>query len=436
LSKSSLGKSWPRIIPPCCNRVQSTRLRNLRDEKTLGDDVSLRPIPKRVHERLGGHSILFLPSFCRVYNFVRKLLVAHFVRGKAEALMNVHISYRLLKIPAVEKDIQHQIEKLRKRLQVFRPELVHLKGVVEEVSPREGTSVSLNLRLPSGQLAVQTSASTPAAAVKSAFEDLLQQVNKHKEILRASHKWQRGRRGNVSRPVPPMQEVPFEQTLAAVHPPTISADDVRSYVNVNLARLERFIEREIYFRETQEGITPDALSKDEVIDETIAAALGEGQEKPERLALEPWLYRLALKALEDLSHTDETDGRAVPLEDSARQRNVKGTDEPELQFHQPDESITGETVIPDSRVATPEQIIASDEMLRLIASALRDLGSGPREAFILHAIEGFSIGEITAITGLPSDRIITFVSAARDHLRRSPGLAREFQGRIAATGAA
>ena len=52
--------------------------------------------------------------------------------------MNVHVSYRLHKIPAVEKDIQHQIERLQKRLQVFRPELIHLKGVVEETSPREG----------------------------------------------------------------------------------------------------------------------------------------------------------------------------------------------------------------------------------------------------------------------------------------------------------
>jgi len=199
--------------------------------------------------------------------------------------MNVHVSYRLHKIPAVEKDIQHQIEKLQKRLQVFRPELIHLKGVVEEISPREGTSVSLNLRLPSGQMAVQASAATAATAVKSAFEDLLQQVSKHKDILRASHKWQRGKRGDSARPGSIVREVPFEQTLAAVFPPTISADDIRSYVNVNLARLERFVEREIYFREAQELIAADSLSKEEVIDETIAAALGNGQEKPERLAL-------------------------------------------------------------------------------------------------------------------------------------------------------
>jgi len=350
--------------------------------------------------------------------------------------MNVHVSYRLHKTPAVEKETQHQIERLRKRLQVFRPELIHLKGVVEEVSAREGTSVSLNLRLPSGQMAVQTNAPTAAAAVKSAFEDLLQQVNKHKEMLRASHKWQRGKRGDSVRPSTIMREVPFEQTIAAVYPPTVSADDVRSYVNVNLARLERFVEREIYFREAQESVAPDQLSKEEVIDETIAAALAEGPEKPERLALEPWLYRLALQALDELSRTDESNGNAVCLEESARLPNVKGSDEPGLQFHQPDESITGETVIADSRVSTPEQIMASDEMLRLIASALRDLGSGPREAFILHTIEGFSVGEIAGITGLPTDRIVAFISAAREHLRQSPSLAHEFQRRLSTSGVA
>jgi DNA-directed RNA polymerase specialized sigma24 family protein/ribosome-associated translation inhibitor RaiA len=356
--------------------------------------------------------------------------------SKAEALMNVHVSYRLPKLPAVEKDVQHQIEKLQKRLQVFRPELVHLKAMVEEVSPREGTSVSLNLRLPSGQMAVQKAAPTPTAAVKAAFEDLLQQVNKHKDLLRASHKWQRDRRGNSSRPGAAMREVPFEQTIAAVFPPTISADDIRSYVNANLARLSRFVEREIYVREVQGIIAPDSVSKEEVIDEAIAAALSDGQEKPEKLALEPWLYRQALHALNELSREDESNGNAVHLEDSARRPNVRGSDEAELQFHQPDESVTGASVIADSRVATPEQIMASDELLRLVASALRDLGAGPREAFILHVVEGFTVEEIVAITGSPAERVLASVSAARDHLHKAPGLAKQFQGRLAPTGAA
>jgi DNA-directed RNA polymerase specialized sigma24 family protein/ribosome-associated translation inhibitor RaiA len=347
--------------------------------------------------------------------------------------MNVHISYRLHKTPAAEKDIQHQIEKLQKRLQVFRPELVHLKGMVEEGSAREGTCVSLNLRLPSGQMAVQAKASTAASAVKSAFDDLLQQLNKHKELLRSTHKWPRRQNDSSARR---NLSVPFEQTLAAVFPATVSSDDVRSYVNVNLSRLERFVEREIYFREAADQVVPDSISKEEVIDETIAAALGDGQEKPERLALEPWLYHLAMKALDELSRPEESNAGAVHLEDSARKPNVRASDEPELQFHQPDESITEETIIADGRVSTPEQIVGSDEMMHLIASALRDVSSAHREAFILHAIEGFGVDEISAITGVPPDRVLISISAARDHLRKSPSFTRQFKGRFATTGTA
>ena len=94
-------------------------------------------------------------------------------------------------------------------------------------------------------------------------------------------------------------------------------------------------------------------------------------------------------------------------------------------------------MIADARVATPEQILASDELLRLIASALRDLGSGPREAFILHAVEGFSVEEIVG-DYRPSRR-----AGARLRFCRARPLAQgagtwpsSFQGRFAPTGAA
>ncbi|HZW80297.1 MAG TPA: hypothetical protein VFF50_07495, partial [Candidatus Deferrimicrobiaceae bacterium] len=285
---------------------------------------------------------------------------------------------------------------------------------------------------------VQTTAATAAAAVKTAFEDLLQQVNKHKELLRSTHKWTR-RQNDASRPK--NIGVPFENTLAVVFPETVSADDVRSYVNINLSRLERFVEREIYFRETADQVVPDSISKEEVIDETIAAALGgdgekSGREKPERLALEPWLYRLALDALDQLSRPEGTNGGAVRLEESARKPNVRASDEPELQFHQPDESITEETIIADDRLATPEEIVGSDEMMRLIASALRDVRRDHREVFILHAVEGFGVEEISAITGSPPDQVLSSISAARDHLRKSSQFAGQFKGRFVNTGTA
>ena len=340
--------------------------------------------------------------------------------------MNVHISYKLRKTPDLEKEIDHLVEKLRKRLQVFRPELLHLKGVVEQNSPREGATVSLNLRLPSGQLAAQRSAPTALAAIKSGFDDLLQQTTRHKELLRSSHKWAR-RRSARSRTE---AQVPFEQTLASIQPSTVSAEDIRCYVNANLSRLERFVERELYFRETAEQLASDAVTKDEVIDEVIAGALGDGGDKPDKMALEPWLYRLAIHAIGDLLARSSDNVLSVHLEDSARAPNVRASDEPELQFHQPDETLTRESVIADRRTATPEDIASSDEMNTLVEFALAAAKPRDREVFILHTMEGFTVAEIASITDRKPESITASILAAREHLRRSPPIASRFKNRM------
>jgi RNA polymerase sigma factor (sigma-70 family) len=338
--------------------------------------------------------------------------------------MNVHVSFKVQKTPATENEINHQIEKIRKRLQVFRPELVHLKVVLEENSPREGTQVSLNLRLPSGQLAVERKASSATAAIKTAFDDLVQQVNRHKELLRSSHRWHRWR--GAGKPAPETG-VPFEKTVAAVQAPVISADDISSYVDVNLARLERFVDRELYFRQAEEDGYPDgALSTTDVVNEVIARALGD-HDRPEKMALEPWLYRLALEAIKEMAaRLDELES-PIHLEDSRRRQNVQASDEVVLQFHQADEGWTRESVIPDRRVASPEQTAYSDEMIALVQRALSGVTRTDREAFLLYGMEGFSLNEVASITGRHPEAVRESIERARDCVRKAPTVAREFQ---------
>ena len=336
--------------------------------------------------------------------------------------MNVHVSYKVPKTPDIEKEISHQIEKVRKRLQVFRPELVHLKAIVEQNSAREGTQVSLNLRLPSGQLTAEEKASTPTSAVKSAFDDLMQQINRHKELLRSSHKWRRWRGGVKESPEP---GVPFEQTVAAVLPPIISADDVRSYVDVNLSRLERFVDRELYFRRAAQDLPEGDVSTAEVVDEVVARALGDG-DRPEKLTLEPWLYRLAMQAMDEMSAHLSEEGSSIHLQEGRRPQNVRASDEPALQFHQPDEGWTRESSIADRRVVSPEQSAYSDEMSGLIEAALRGADRSDREAFLLYGMEGFSLPEIAAITGRHPEAVRESIQRARERVRSSPLVAAEF----------
>ena len=331
--------------------------------------------------------------------------------------MNVHVSYKAFKTPDVEQQLHLHIEKVRKRLQVFRPELIHLHVTLEHSSAREGASVSLNLRLPSGQMAASSVSAAPGTALKASFQDLQEQVTKHKARLREKYKRSAAREGGRSRSQP---QVPFEETMAAVKLPTVSSQDVTSWVDANLLRLRRFADRELSYREANGQLQPGSLTPEELINETIAAALGDNNvDKPERLALEPWLYRLAMRYLDRVMASQAENDGMVSLQQAIASPNVQASDEAQLQFYQPDEAPAAQDEIADGGAANPEEIAYSDEILTLVETVLRTADSKEREAFLLYAVEGFSPEEIAAIGDRPVEQVRNSIVAAREHLRRA-----------------
>lgn len=340
--------------------------------------------------------------------------------------MNVHVSYKVSKTPDLEQEFNSNIEKLARRLQVFRPELVHLHAVLESNSAREGFTVSLNLRLPSGQMAAREAAGSAASCIKNAFEDLIEELTRHKDRLRSEHKWVRRQRVERTRPQP---QVPFEETLAAVRPPAVTDRDIESYIDANLARLDRFVERELRYRRNA-GLSRDAVNKEEVVDEVVAAALGDEHEKPQVLGLEPWLYRLALRAIDTIAGGNRDNFPTVSLDASARKQNVQASDESQLQYHQPDEMFTGRDVIADRRVSTPEQIASSDEMIDQVEAALLGADRADRDAFILYAVEGFTSQEIAAISDRPADDVRASIQRARERLKGTLTMPNDFKERL------
>ena len=99
-------------------------------------------------------------------------------------------------------------------------------------------------------------------------------------------------------------------------------------------RLKRFIRRELDYREGEGQIPPGQIAIDDVLSEAIADALGEQRDRPERMKLEPWLYRLAKRAIDRLSSEDR------------EQR-----------------PIVEENVIPDPTANTPEELAARRELI-------------------------------------------------------------------------
>lgn len=338
--------------------------------------------------------------------------------------MNVHISYKAGKTPDVEREFQLQIGKLQRRLQVFKPELVHLHAIVEHENGHSW-SVSVNLRLPSGQMAVQKSGANVLTAVKSGFGDVVSQLNKHKELLRGQWNW-KSRRGPGRRQI--MEPAaPLEKTLAVVKPGTAPSEaqqhatvgngDVSNWVNANLQRLERFVQRELRYRVATGQIRDGQITREEVIDEVIVSALSQDEEKPDELSLESWFFRLALRAIRGLTQAN-ADTANVSLDAPAGIQNVTGSDENLLQYHQPDDSLQEENVIRDQSVRTPEEIVASEEMVAQLDFVLHEVNAEDREAFVLYALEGFTVEEIAKITDKPHDRIRKFIQHARQRIQQ------------------
>ena len=326
--------------------------------------------------------------------------------------MNVHVSYKAGKTPEVEHEFQHQIQKLRRRLQVFKPGLVHLHAFVEQEN-RHNASSSLNLRLPTGQMAAQRSGQNAQAAVKAAFADLLSQVTKHKELLRGH--WSRESSRSAGKREP--SRLPAAQQKAAPPAVMVVENAMVTWINANLFRLQDFVDSELQLRVAAGQLREDQVSCEEVIDEVMVGALSEENGKAAWLSPESWFHRLALQAIHRLIKSNADTGN-LSLDAPAGKQNVTGSDENVLQFHQPDDSLPEESVIRDASVRTPEEIFAGEEMVAQLDLVLHDVSTTDREAFVLYTMEGFTVEEISRLSGRSPELVRKSIQHARDKIQK------------------
>lgn len=353
--------------------------------------------------------------------------------------MNVHVSYKAGKTPEVEHEFQHQLQKLERRLQIFKPELVHLHAILEQQNNRS-LSMTLNLRLPSGQMTAERSGENSLAAVKSSFSDLLVQVTKHKDLLRghwtrkSSRREGRARLTAIPLPIEPLlaekvvhtkpHRITAGEILAPAANPAPAAKtdgtvpaDLEMWLGANLRALEEFIDQELNFQVESEQVRQDQITREEVIDEVIVSALSHEDNRTQLLSLENWFHRLAVQAIRRLIHTN-ADTANISLDAPAGIQNVTGSDENVLQYHQPDDSLPEESIIRDESVRTPEEIMAGDEMVAQLDGVLRGVQTQDREAFVLFTLEGFTVDEISRLAGRPPDQVRQSIHDARIHIQQ------------------
>src|SRR5260370_2149089 len=211
--------------------------------------------------------------------------------------MNVHVSFKAGKTPDIAREIQTHIQKLQRRLRVFKPDMVHIHALIDEESGQR-YSVSLNLRLPTGQVAAQQSGANLLTIIKSAFADLLSQISKHKELLR--RRWRHKRVQGVLEVEPPEMPAVSATSHEAQGDQAPQNGELEKWLSTNLTALKSFIEHELQYRISAGELRRDQITPEEVMDEAVLSALSHEHGRAALLPSDRWFQHHALQAVRGL----------------------------------------------------------------------------------------------------------------------------------------
>ncbi|HXZ12368.1 MAG TPA: hypothetical protein VEG64_08240 [Candidatus Sulfotelmatobacter sp.] len=143
-------------------------------------------------QRFAGGVILAVPlcnsSLCRWAS------LQHGARMKI-TYSNIHSEFR----KAIEVESEHHIEKLKRLLKRYSPDLVLLHGSFEKLPRTTLYSYSLNLTLPTGTLHASGAGPDVRSSVRITFAEIELQVKKHQEKLRKDYVWKRKRGRGVAK---------------------------------------------------------------------------------------------------------------------------------------------------------------------------------------------------------------------------------------------
>lgn len=337
--------------------------------------------------------------------------------------MNIQFTQQVSKSPGLDEVIARGTAKLERLLVMFRPGLVQLHGRLSHHKARQGTLCSLNLHLPTGQLAAEASAPTAQAAVRTATQELVEQIKKHKQRLRDLGP--RVRAGAAA-PVPPAPEDGRRSETV----------NVAEFLATNLPSLQQFVNRHLERQVALGQVAPGQLEAREVLDEMVAMALSDEVHPPDSVLhgatqRERWFYVLAVLAMRRLV-AQLRDG-SDPESEVSLDRALDASDLHQLEHRDGldrYDDLRVNDVMADEQAATPEQEVYSTEVMRGLESALQRVPAALREDMVLFAMDGFSVAELAMVSQRSCEEVHAGLTAASRALAAAPELPAELRGRL------
>jgi RNA polymerase sigma factor (sigma-70 family) len=276
------------------------------------------------------------------------------------------------------------------------------------------------LTLPTGNLLARTL--TPVAdhreAVDQVVDNLAAEVRRHRERLRTDAVKDRNRRRRREFAV-------AQPNLAALR----RENDREAFFETLrplMRQLRNHARRELTIAQLEGTIKQNDLAVGDVLDEVMLRAWDRWNERPRDEPLDRWLVRLMHEVLDERGletpdGEEEDDAPAAGINHDPRYEVDDGWATENNPYWPFGDSLTLDDVLTAVESPVPVEELTAVEERRMILRELRRLPRDQRRAFVLHAIEGWSLEDIARFQGRSADEVRADVEAARRTLRERLG---------------
>ena len=268
------------------------------------------------------------------------------------------------------------------------------------------------IHLPSGTVVATANERDPVVAIDRMADALVNEIKRHTEQLRKDYVFKRkGRqRADVSAAGPLLErDSEFGRQK-----------DFFQLLRPQLDFLRDHARRELRILELDGTLGRGEVTVADVLDEVITLAWQRFAERPRNLRLDLWLTDLLHEFLEQLvkqgvrPHVslDETIGEVMPSESPQ-----VGDQEWWAALLGYQDSLTLTDLIPDWKGTSSWDKLEAEELKDRLLAAVGQFPAAQRQAFLLHALEGFAFDEIAMMQDRPESEVRADIEAARQILR-------------------
>lgn len=335
--------------------------------------------------------------------------------------MSSHVVFNGLEADAkadLEKYWARKLPRLHKLLASHPPDLrdIWLSVRRHQQGPqRSWYEVRAVIHLPTGTLAATAEDKAPEAAIDQAADKLAASIRRHNELARKDFvfKRKRRRRADLNAFGPLLQEDAAGGRR----------EDFFRLLRPQLRFLRDHARRELKVLELEESLHRREVTVDDLLDQVLLLAWQRFADRPRNMPLDLWLTQLLHEALEQWARQeprphasmDERPEQALP--DAGRLGDEKHEKEWWDELPPFAETVTLEDLIPDRDGSAPWDELEAEEQRDRLLSLLRELPAAQRQAFLLHALDGYDTAEIAMLQDRPESQVKADVEAARRTLR-------------------